>query len=87
MLELIAIKSVVEEKLQVMENVEQLSEEKDDEIEKLQGKITNLEVQSNELNRKIRIIVKKNKDIESTNSKQRGNLKKLMKTFLKRKMK
>ena len=87
MLELIVIKSVVEEKLQVMENVEQLSEEKYDKIEKLQRKITNLEVQSNELNRKIRIIVKKNKDIESTNSNQRGNLKKLMKTFLKRKMK
>ena len=77
MLELIAIKSVVEEKLQVMENVEQLSEKKDDEIEKLHGKITNLEMQSNELNRKIRIIVKKNKDLESTDSKQRGNLKKI----------
>merc|ERR1712238_474226 len=77
MLELIAIKSVVEERLQVMENVKQLSEEKDDEIEKLQGQITNLEVQSNELNRKIRIIVKKNKDLESTNSKQRGNLEKI----------
>merc|ERR1712238_77122 len=77
MLELIAIKSVVEEKLQVIENVKQLSEEKDDEIEKLQGQITNLEVQSNELNRKIRIIVKKNKDLESTNSKQRGNLEKI----------
>ena len=38
MLELIATKSIVEEKLQVIENVEQLSEEKDDEIEKLQGK-------------------------------------------------
>ena len=38
MLELIATKSTVEEKLQVIENVEQLSEEKDDEIEKLQGK-------------------------------------------------
>ena len=61
MLELIAIKSVVEEKLQAMENVEQLCEEKDDDIEKLQGKNTNLEVQSNELNHKIRIIVKKNK--------------------------
>merc|ERR1712238_618014 len=77
MLELIAIKSVVEERLQVMENVKQLSEEKDDEIEKLQGQITNLEVQSNELNRKIRIIVKRNKDLESTNSKQRGNLEKI----------
>ena len=45
-------------------------------MEKHHGKITNLEIQSNELNRKIRIIVKKNKDLESTDSKQRGNLKK-----------
>ena len=46
-------------------------------MEKHHGKITNLEIQSNELNRKIRIIVKKNKDLESTNSKQRGNLEKI----------
>ena len=87
MLELVAIKSIVEEKLQVMENIEQLSEEKDDGIEKLQEKITNLEEQYNELNRKIRIIVKRNKDLERTNSRQRGNLEKMMKIFLKRKMK
>ena len=36
-----------------------------------------MEVQYNELNRKIRIIVKRSKDIERTNSKQRGNLEKI----------
>ena len=35
-----------------------------------------MEEQYNELNRKIRIIVKRNKDLERTNSKQRGNLEK-----------